>query len=272
MEFEFKQTRTDDVSIRKYAELLSAVFPKTSKYTFDFLKWQYLDNPHGQVVGYDAYYGNQLAAHYVTIPVEYKKNNILYKGLLSLNTATSKEFQGKGLFTKLAERTYQLGEQLGYEYVIGVANQNSTHGFINKLGFQLISPLDAYVFVFDNANMPIRNDLFRSNWNEETLKWRLKNPVNKYLYRNDLIFSTTDHSFINACLSFQEKRPNPTDVKLCLKMSIGLNNIPSNLIKIKIPNRFKPSPLNLIFKPLKSFDLKVNKKNIYFELLDFDAY
>ena len=70
MKFEFKQTQTDDESLIRYSKLLSTVFPGTSKYTFEFLKWQYLDNPLGIVVGFDAFYENKLVAHYVTIPVE----------------------------------------------------------------------------------------------------------------------------------------------------------------------------------------------------------
>ena len=50
----------------------------------------------------NAFYNNELVAHYVTIPVVYKFNDKTLNGLLSLNTATKAEHQGKGLFTKLA--------------------------------------------------------------------------------------------------------------------------------------------------------------------------
>lgn len=272
MEFEFKQSQTDDDNLVKYADLLSAVFPNTKKYTFDFLKWQYLDNPHGKVVGYDAYFDGKLAAHYVTIPVLYSKSGKCYKGLLSLNTATSPEFQGKGLFTKLAERTYQLGESLGYEFVIGVANQNSTHGFIKKLGFQLIAPLDAYIYLFKNECDNNIGKFFMSSWDESSILWRMKNPENKYLSDGKYTYSNTDKTFIKACLSFKHKYDTSIKLGFSFKMSIGLNNTPSGFIKFKIPDKLKPSPLNLIYKQLKQLDFTVTKENIYFELIDFDAY
>ena len=195
MEFEFKQTQTDDVSLQSYASLLSTVFPSTTKYTFEFLKWQYLSNPCGKVVGFDAFYNGQLIAHYVTLPVLYSINNITYKGLLSLNTATDTNFQGKGLFTQLANKTYELGAQLGYQFVIGVANQNSTHGFIKKLGFQLIAPLDAYLYFTDNSIFQIDANMFTSIIDKNTLEWRIKNPSNHYL-QSGFTYSNTDQSFI----------------------------------------------------------------------------
>src|ERR1700754_5049888 len=114
------ETTTD--KLQAYAHLLSAVFTDTSKFTFDFLRWQYADNPVGKVVGYDAYLGDELAAHYVTIPVLYTLDGQEKKGLLSLNTATDPKPQGKGLFTQLASKTYELAAEMGYEFVIGVAN------------------------------------------------------------------------------------------------------------------------------------------------------
>lgn len=271
MDFEFKQTQTNEASLLSYVALLSKVFPSAKKYTFDFLKWQYLSNPFGKVVGYDAFHNNQLVAHYVTIPVAYTYQNKIIKGLLSLNTATDSAFQGKGLFTQLAIKTYELGKELGYDFVIGVANQNSTHGFIKKLGFKLIAPLDAYLYLHDNSVTKNNSSVFKSIFNNEQLTWRLQNPSNIYI-NSTFIYSKTDQSFISACLS---KRYSPyliNDKIKGIKMVIGLNNMPNSIFKIKIPHKLKPSPLNLILKPLGGFNIDLNKQNIYFELIDFDAY
>lgn len=272
MEFEYRQTQIDDKSLKNYADLLTKVFPSTSKYTFEFLKWQYATNPCGKVVGYDAFYENKLVAHYVTIPVKYSKNNVQYKGLLSLNTATDPSFQGNGLFTKLAEKTYEVGANNGYQFVIGVANQNSTHGFLKKLGFKLISSLDAYIYLFDSKQSVPSKILFQSIIDDETLKWRVNNPSNKYRFKDDCLYSNTEYSFIKACLSKIKKYPSVSNFSLGFKMVIGVGNEPNTFFKIKIPNKLKPSPLNLIFKKLREFDEEMNSTEIYFELIDFDAY
>ena len=104
----------------------------------DYYRWQYEDNPNGKVVSYNAYYDGILAAHYAAIPVEMSFDGNIVKGLLSLNTATHSQHRGKGLFVKLAQLTYDYAQEHGYKYVIGVANANSTHGFLTKLGFYQI--------------------------------------------------------------------------------------------------------------------------------------
>lgn len=270
MEFEYRQTQIDDESLMKYADLLTKVFPSTSKYTFEFLKWQYVDNPCGKVVGYDAFYENKLVAHYVTIPVKYSKNNNPYNGLLSLNTATDPEFQGNGLFTKLAEKTYELATTKGYQFIIGVANQNSTHGFIKKLGFKLISSLNAYIYLFDSEQAAPPNNFFQSIIDNDTLKWRINNPSNKYKFKANCIYSDTDYNFIKACLSKVKKHPAVSNFSIGFKMVIGVGNEPNTLSKIRVPDKLKPSPLNLIFRKLGEFE--INFTEIYFELIDFDAY
>lgn len=273
MEFEFKQTQVNEQCLKAYSDLLSKVFPSTQKYTVDFLRWQYVQNPNGYVVGFDAYVKGQLVAHYVTIPVVYQKNKSLFKGLLSLNTATDPNFQGKGLFTQLAERTYALGQSLGFDFVIGVANQNSTHGFIKKLGFELIAPLDVYLFVGKGSNQNNQPDFFSSRLDGDTINWRINNPSNPYKYNNSFVYSATDKSFIKACLSAVYKVNQADTCRPFVKMEIGLNNRPSTLMKLKLPDSLKPSPLNLIFKKLNTaINLDVDKSGLYFELIDFDAY
>ena len=145
MEYELMPSKRDKLEL--YSKLLSEVFTDTKKFTLDFLDWQYFKNPVGDVVGFDAFYNNELVAHYVTIPVVYKFNDKTLNGLLSLNTATKAEHQGKGLFTKLASDTYDLAKEKGYKFIIGVANQNSTHGFIKKLGFDLVGKLDVKIYL-----------------------------------------------------------------------------------------------------------------------------
>jgi GNAT superfamily N-acetyltransferase len=275
MDYRFEPTGTSQEKIKQYSVLLSEVFTETKKYTSEFLSWQYDLNPAGKVVGYDAYFGEELAAHYVTIPVLYVQNGKQIKGLLSLNTATHPKHQGKKLFTKLAEKTYELGTQLGYQFVIGVANQNSTHGFITKLGFKLVSPLEVVMYLGKIGTVEPASNFFQSHWTKELAEWRLKNPFTSYYRNGKGIICDTHITMIKAVMSqkkaFEVNRLD--DHSGFIKMTIGLNlESKKKLLKINLPDKFKPSPLNLIFKPLGSFNAEMNSSSIYFELMDFDAY
>ncbi len=67
-ELRFAPVRTDDAALARYGELFKACFPMTDKFTPRYLAWLYVDNPDGLAVGYDAWDGERLAAHYVCIP------------------------------------------------------------------------------------------------------------------------------------------------------------------------------------------------------------
>jgi hypothetical protein len=276
MEYIFEPTSCAPEKINAYADLLSSVFTGTKKFTVDFLNWQYCGNPTGKVVGFDAFYNNKLVAHYVTIPVLYSVDGIKTKGLLSLNTATHPEHQGKGLFTKLADKTYTLAKELGFEFVIGVANQNSTPGFLKKLNFILLSPLEVKIGL---GNLDLENEKIKYRmsavWDIDSIRWRLHNPSALYFRKNGGLYSSSGKPMISVLLS-QEKHieaqilPNKG---VQLKVWIGLaEHLRKSGIYFSVPGSLKPSPLNLIFKPLTSKFPSVSKKDIYFSLLDFDAY
>ena len=141
-EYRIEKVKTDEFALRESQSLLQLVFKEhADKFSFEYLKWQYADNPVGPIVGFNAYLDNVLAAHYVTMPIYMNIDGKRTLGLLSLNTATHPDHRGKRLFSILAERTYQYAAENGYKFVIGVANANSTHGFIKYLKFKLIGSL-----------------------------------------------------------------------------------------------------------------------------------
>ena len=141
---DFQRCGSSPEDLQRYCELFSACFPDAGKLgSVDYLKWLYVDNPEGEVVGFNAIEGDRLAAHYVCVPMRVNIHGASMRVLLSLNTATHPDFQGQGLFTKLAERTYEAGTTDGFHAVYGVANANSTPGFLRKLAFDLISPLES---------------------------------------------------------------------------------------------------------------------------------
>src|SRR5687768_7937755 len=106
-EYEVRELDLSEAGVRDCVILLRAVFPHASHLTQDYLDWQYNRNPAGKAVGFNAYSAGILAAHYVTIPLVARIAGETRSGVLSLNTATHPDHQGKKLFTRLAEKTYE---------------------------------------------------------------------------------------------------------------------------------------------------------------------
>lgn len=129
-------------NFREHVSLFARCFPKTSKLNADYLAWLYVQNPAGPVIAFDAYDSARLVAHYAVVPVVVEMDGQACRACWSLNTATDPAYQGRGLFVKLAEQTYEAAKAESCIGVIGVANQNSTHGFLKRLGFTLHGQLD----------------------------------------------------------------------------------------------------------------------------------
>src|SRR6185312_14808637 len=63
----------------------------------------------------------------------------------SADTMTHPRYRNKGLFVELATLTYQLCREVGIELIFGFPNQNSVHGFINRLGWQMSETMDCFI-------------------------------------------------------------------------------------------------------------------------------
>lgn len=272
-DYRIERVRTDDEALRESQQLLRTVFGKRAdKYSFEYLKWQYADNPAGEVVGFNAYCGDVLAAHYVTLPVFMDIAGRRTKGLLSCNTATHPDHRGRRLFTILAEHTYNFGARDGYEFVIGVANANSTHGFVKNLGFKLIAPLTFKV----GAGMeiyPDREYTYSRHWDGQLMEWRLNNPSMKYYKNGDVIVSPIKPGFKKlVCRNGSSLATLPVLRMRPLNLYIGLGADPGRGCYMNIPGFIERSPFNLIFKDLTGGSLpEMTAGNILFELIDFDV-
>ncbi|MCB9024695.1 MAG: GNAT family N-acetyltransferase [Bdellovibrionaceae bacterium] len=281
LNYNFKPIDLSTKGLTDIIDLFNASFGESSP-NIKTLEWQYLKNPLGPAVGFNAYFNNELAAHYVTIPTQAKVKGVLKKGLLSLNTATHPQHQKRGLFTKLAELTYQEGQRLAYEFVVGVANHNSVHGFTKKLGFQYVGRLESRLFLC-TPQIQDRDLDFNIEWNKEFLNWRLSCPGSRYLIRenNDRAEVFFEHHKFNIKVLVQNLSSNlsPQNINpLSWKRNpffywLGVDSRVdwSNYFSIKIPDRLKKIPLNLIFKDLNGrTEIDFNKSVFY--PIDFDAY
>ena len=279
----FFPVQCDQASFKDYERLFSRCFPGVDKFNRDYLDWLYRCNPDGEVVGFDAKDGDRLAAHYVCIPGRAQVGDEEVRVLLSLNTATDPDYQGQGLFTKLAELTYAAGVAQEYDSVYGVANANSTPGFIRKLKFQLVGPLSARVGVGSlGINFSRKITLqFRRVWSKQALAWRCACPENPVIIRtgHDRTTLLAPALFGGACVAAAELygvAPVVTASGFASPLHLFIGCVPPQwrrpALYADIPDRFRPSPLNLIYRSLSGRVSTIDRDEVFLSFLDFDAY
>lgn len=284
-EYRFSSLDLSPNGIAETSTLLTSVFGSEAKLTPEFIHWEYNENPVGHAVGFNAWMDDELAAHYVTQPIVATFNGHPRRGLLSLNTATHENHRGKKLFTILADKTYEAGLQQGYDFVIGVANANSTPGFLKNLNFTLICPLK--VKFGAGVQSAVLNGKYEYTrfWDKNMLAWRLSNPKLQYeiVKQKDqfVVLAPTGKYGIRAVLGAFPLDMLPENINLKSRGGVNPVNIWMGLdehllwkgkLYFNFPDRLKPSPLNLIFRDLTGNNRIPKPEQIRFMSLDFDAY
>ena len=301
--------RFDVESVEVTRCLLREVFPDDTKFrTLEYLLWLYLKSPAGEVI--DANIDDSIGrlGHYAVVPQKWRVCGTETSVALSLNTAVSERARGQGLFTRLAEETYEVAVGRGVQFVVGVANANSTPGFAGKLRFRVLGPLEVRVFLgwsfhrvnevsidqldefaglLETTDSAKRLSLTQRKWTVKELRWRLANPEANYKV------ATVDGSLVVSTMSTVAglrvsvilkvfPRPGKELVQLGgiarsiarSDRSIGSIYAGSNsgisMRGVKLPMRFRPSPLNFIVRDLTGADRELRPD--VFEFLDFDAY
>jgi GNAT superfamily N-acetyltransferase len=212
------------MTIDATAALLRSTFPDATRISApEYLRWLYEDSPFGPVVEANLDDEQGRAGHYAVVPIDLVSDGAGCKGALSLNTAVDERARGGGVFVRLATEAIEKAERQGVAMIVGVANANSTPGFVKRLGFDLVGPLPATMLVpplwrrsgvrstwADDAAFaaggvaadlaplmaPASRGLARA-WTPETLRWRLAAPGSRYaLHRSEHAFavSTADRS------------------------------------------------------------------------------
>jgi predicted N-acetyltransferase YhbS len=280
--------KADQGTIESCAELLRRCFPHTSQFTPAYLQWLYAENPEGPALGFNAIADDKIVAHYACIPATVHINGTPSRVLLSLNTATAPEFQGQGLFTKLARQTFDKAASEGVVAVYGVANQNSIHGFLKHLQFQNVRALEARVglgcFVRIDWRRAKEAACFRHKWSTEALSWRLRNPMNRAWCSRGADGETVAEARTNYPL-ITAYAPLAAGTALLsgldaghstfgLHVTLGAEPIgtASYGLCYPVPDRLKPSPLRLIYRNLIDPKDRLDPAKVLFNFLDFDPY
>jgi len=290
--------------------LLAEVFPHDPKFSNSaFLEWQYTRSPSGQVVAANRDDADGRLGHYAVLPQRWSVAGQPARFALSLNTAVAERGRGQGLFTTLAEATYATARAGGFEAIVGVANAQSTPGFLGKLGFSLVGPLPVSILLprpfrgggaFDRIALtdvtsetlkcfsPSASAVARV-WDLAELQWRVSDPA-----RSFSVF-VSDQMLAITCATRQHGVPMAVILKVLAAPGLeGLGvgrlvnaacrhhsglfalhagtNPALSLKGIRLPQRLKPSPLNLIVKSLNVNRSATDFVPTTFEFLEFDAY
>ena len=281
-----------DHELLRVKELMLTVWPKAAFYTFEYLDWLYRLNPTGKAETYNVWAGDTIVAHYAAIPIVANLFGHEERGLLSLNTVVHPNYQGKGYFKSLALSTYEEAKLRNAGFVFGIGNAQSTLLGQRLLKFQKVSPLTVKLGLGNvkRKTEPGTSPCFQVKWEEASLAWRLNRPDAKYrvtsnsngtwLWRNTGTygiyaemgwFSTEARQLISA---ISQVDAMPTITPNPVKLWIGLDQRCewAGYSYYDLPDRFKPSPLNLVFKDLTNLKRVLVPETARISLLDFDAY
>ena len=276
--------------IEKYIQLYRSCFPRSNHLKYDYLTWLYAENPLGQAIGADAWFGDDVVGQVISIPGKYSLYNENTYGLLAVNVAVHSDFQGRYLFKRLGLSMCEYGSQAGYKFVIGIANREATPGWIRQMGFQLISPLQANIGL-GNLSLHSKEEeildatLLRHIWDNDSITWRLGNPLKKYYIKKNTsknwlsIYTSANRLSVFAVAEV------PMDgfiidsythsLGLLLKPKVFLGLIPNYKFSnqyLSIPEKLKPSPLNLIYKNLDDNKDHLDSSGCFINFLDFDVF
>jgi hypothetical protein len=97
-------------------------------------------------IGYIAYsIAGTPVAYYGVIPCFLQDGNKTILAAQSADTMTDPNYRFKGLFVELSQMAFELCRQENIRIVFGFPNQNSLHGAINKLGWQMTHTMDCFI-------------------------------------------------------------------------------------------------------------------------------
>jgi GNAT superfamily N-acetyltransferase len=269
-------------SLGKTAEMLNYVMNK-KHFSANYLKWEYFDNPVGKALTQNAYEDGKLIGHYGAQPIISKINGEIYRGLFILNAAVMPDFQGKGILRTLVENLHDFAGKNKFSFIIGVGNKNSAPIYTKKFGFRSLGATDVKIgFGLPRAGMK-GEVFFERIWDEESLRWRLKNPNTKYSSsskNNQTVLFTRNYPGLSTIMGMFREPGLDLDSLTNDKypgINIFIGKDPAidwkqNRSFITFPEALKPSPLVMIFKELNNNSFPFTSDEIKFRCIDFDAF
>jgi hypothetical protein len=122
-----------------YIDLFKAGGSNKKKENLEWLHFNNVVNDTQCQLVYDK--SGSLASIYATLPVYVNLAGERVSAVQSLDTITSVNNRGQGLFIASAEKVYDSCKKEGYGFVYGFPNGSSIHGFSKKLSWKVLDPI-----------------------------------------------------------------------------------------------------------------------------------
>ncbi|HEX8621850.1 MAG TPA: GNAT family N-acetyltransferase [Allosphingosinicella sp.] len=267
-------------ALETVSAFLRRTFPKARHLTARYLAWQYGQNPDGPALGCNILAGATLASHVGAVPLRARIDGELRRGVMLVNGATHAEHRRRGLSIRLMDSIFEQAAGLGYDFSLATGNWSSTAPMLIRQA--MVRQIDARVgFGRPRRSRPLPEPSFERIWSDEALRWRLGDPERRYGVRpsGDGIRVTASAGMPGiAAILYQ----GPGDARLAtpvpaggpLRLWLGLDpridwrGSPF----APIPQRLRPSPLNLTYRDLTGGGFVPDPDRLIFQALDFDAY
>ena len=267
------------------AQLLALSFLAARKFSSEYLRWQYYDNPLGAPLSCNISAGAQLVGHLTGIPIEVTLRGETRLVTLIMNIAVHPAYRGRDLLRTLTAEVIALSAACSHAGVVGVANQNSVAAFERKLGFQNVAGLDAFIEWLPHRiamQSALGDAEFAHRWSDATLAWRMNNPAN----RLHIVGATADSLVVEGKSSLPMLRARalisrcgltlPATASLLPRPAVVIGLAPRGTLQrrlaITIPARLRPSPLRLIYFDHDERRAQLHPARVLFNFLDFDAF
>jgi GNAT superfamily N-acetyltransferase len=285
MNYDLRRQTNSSAELEQVNALFRRVWPRNRRFNLRYVEWLYRDNPNGQAIGFNAFHGDTVAAHYVVIPFQVVFEGTTRRSALALNTAVDERHRGQGLFRRLADMAHELARQSGVDHIVAIANANSTPTFLRHLGFHLVTPLDVRICpMLPKPNGAVIDWQWRRRWHSQDLAWRLRNPSGTY-WRSaataacTAIIGTTKYPGVRAVLKVESEPElrSEAERQLPQRATFGpllwFGRCPQLTFTaaVDVPMRLRPSPFNFIFHDLGGRKSKLVPERVHFEAADFDV-
>ena len=141
MNYKFTQI-TDD----SYYDIKSLFLKIGYNHSITYIQKKYNTTDFGvKNIGYIAKDRSIPAAYYGVFPIRMHYDSLDLLVAQSGDTMTAPSYQKKGLFTKLAKKTYEISKNRGIELIFGFPNTNSYPGFKSKLEWEFSGHMQRFV-------------------------------------------------------------------------------------------------------------------------------
>ncbi|MFO8155034.1 MAG: GNAT family N-acetyltransferase [Thiohalospira sp.] len=146
--------RHDAIALVRLAETAAS-----ASWTEAFVLWKYFQNPAGPIYGCCAEAESQLAGFYGNSPVRIKLDDHVVTGAQALDAMVLPEARRRGVFVRMARRTYRSIDADGLRPLYGIPNPISRAGLVKRLGWTYPGEIPVWVKIVSPGAVGARSGL-----------------------------------------------------------------------------------------------------------------